>query len=96
MSALFDKHEATLKKAIDACKLRYSWTAYPESPSSKIHGVEVPKVAKAAFEQMLGKPFAIELPGTMGQVGEEVSPYTEEPLGISYPKVSVDRLFDAI
>jgi len=95
MSKLFERHRAILEKAIDACQQRYSWTAYPESPSSKIHGKEIPAEGKAAFDNLLGKPFPLDMPGTNGQVGEEVSPFTEMPLGITYPKVDVDKLFEA-
>jgi phenylacetic acid degradation protein paaN len=93
MSELFAKHRALLEKAIDACNKRYSWTAYPESPSSKIHGKEIPAAAKIEFDAMLNKPFDLDLPGMIGGVGEEVSPFTEESLGISYPKVDSEALF---
>ena len=95
MSELFDRHRALLDKAIDACEKRYSWTAYAESPSSKIHGREIPQAAKAEFEGMLGEAFDMEMPGTIGRVGEEISPFTEAPLGITYPQVDVDRLFES-
>ena len=95
MSKLFEQHRALLDKALDACKNRYSWTAYPESPSSKIHGKEIPAQGKAAFDALLGQPFAMDMPGTIGRVGEEVSPFTQSPLGITYPKVDVTKLFEA-
>ena len=95
MSELFAKHRALLEKAIDACNKRYSWTGYPESPSSKIHGKEIPAAAKVEFDALLGKSFELELPGTVGRVGDEVSPFTEEPLGILYPKVDADAIFAA-
>ena len=47
MTDLFSKHRETLEKAVDACDKRYSWTAYPESPSSKIWGHEKPAAGKA-------------------------------------------------
>ncbi len=96
MSELYAKHQATLAKALDACEKRYSWTAYPESPSSKIHGEEKPKQGKAKFDAMLGEDFALKQPGEIGRTGAEVSPYTGEPLGISYPKVDVEVLYKAI
>lgn len=95
MSTLFDKHRELLDKAIDACEKRYSWTAYPESPSSKIHGKEIPAAGKASFEALLGKPFDMDLPGVVGRVGEEISPFTETPLGIDYPQVDVEEIFSA-
>ena len=95
MSELFERHLPRLQKALDACEKRYSWTAYAESPSSKIHGKEIPAAAIEAFEALLGKPFDLDLPGDSGQVGEEVSPFTERSLGIRYPKVRTGELFAA-
>lgn len=96
MNAWFEKHQATLDKALDACEKRYSWTAYTESPSSKIHGKEVPAAGKARFEALLGKDYPLQQPGEIGRTGAEVSPYTQEPLGITYPKVDVEALYQSI
>lgn len=96
MSTLFDKHRQTLEKAVDACEQRYSWTAYPESPSGKIHGKEIPAAALARFESLLGKPFDLEMPGIIGWVGEEISPLTGKALGIRYPKLDPDTAFAAV
>ncbi len=96
MTDLFEKHRKTLDKALDACSKRYSWTAYPESPSRKIHGDEKPLEGKVKFEAMLGVEYPLHQPGEIGRVGAEVSPYTRAPLGITYPQVDVDTLFEAI
>ena len=90
MPELFAKHRETLDKALDACARRYSWTAYPESPSSKIHGEEKPVAGKARFEALLGTDYPLQQPCETGRTGREVSPYTGEPLGITYPRVDVD------
>jgi len=95
MSELFERHRARLDKAIDACEKRYSWTAFTESPSSKVHGKDIPAAARVAFDELLGKPFDIDMPATTSSVGEEVSPFTEIPLGISYPRVDIDKLFES-
>ncbi|WP_229748089.1 phenylacetic acid degradation protein PaaN [Lacimicrobium alkaliphilum] len=92
----FTTHRSTLNKAIDACNNRYAWTAYIESPSSKIHGKEPPAQGKARFEAMLNRDFSLTMPGEIGRVGEEVSPYTREPLGISYPQIDVQALYQAM
>jgi phenylacetic acid degradation protein paaN len=92
----FNKHLPKLNKALDACQHRYSWTAYTESPSSKIHGQEAPKNGKARFEAILNQDYPMQLPGEKGRTGVEVSPYTRESLGITYPKVEVDELFTEI
>ena len=81
MTDFYSRHSATLAKAVDACDNRYSWTAYPESPSSKIHGEEKPRAGKARFEAMLGKDYPLEQPGEIGRTGAEVSPYTRRAAG---------------
>ena len=96
MTDLYSRHSATLAKALDACEKRYSWTAYPESPSRKIHGEEKPRAGKARFEAMLGADYPLCQPGEVGRTGAEVSPYTGEPLGISYPEMDVAVLYEAI
>lgn len=93
MTTLFNTHKEKLDKAIDACKKRYSWTAYTESPSSKIHGKEIPATGKANFEALLNTDYPLSQPGEVGRTGAETSPYTRKPLGITYPKVDVDELY---
>jgi hypothetical protein len=78
VSELFERHRARLEKAIDACEKRYAWTAFTESPSSKVHGKDIPAAARVAFDELLDKPFDIDM-----------------PLGITYPQVDVDTLFEA-
>lgn len=92
---LFDKHKDILEKALHACKTREQWSPFKESPSTKIHGTEAPIAGKKRFEARLGKSFDLDQPGEIGRTGEEVSPYTQQPLGIDYPKVDVDALFAA-
>ena len=96
MSALYQKHLGTLDKALDACAKRYSWTAYPESPSSKIWGAEPPLAGRKNFEAMLRRDYPLEQPGETGRTGAEISPYTGQPLEISYPRTDVDALYKAI
>ena len=74
MTDLFAKHRATLEEALDACDKRYSWTAYAESPSRKIHGEEKPRAGKARFEALLGTDYPLQQPGEIGRTGAEVSP----------------------
>lgn len=96
MSALFEKHRPLLDKALDACARRYAWSGWPESPSTSVHGEEKPVLGKRRFEALLGGDFPLQQPGEVGRVGEEVSPYTGEPLGTRYPRVDPDLLFPAI
>ena len=92
----FNKHLTKLNKALDACQHRYSWTAYTESPSTKIHGNDAPKKGKQNFEAMLNQDYPLHLPGEIGRTGAEISPYTRQPLGITYPKVDIDELYIAV
>ena len=96
MIDFYARHQATLAKAIDACDKRYSWTAYPESPSRKIHGDDKPQAGKARFDALLGNDYPLQQPGETGRTGAEVSPYTGEPLGISYPRMDTELLYQAM
>lgn len=92
---LFDKHQATLERALQAIAERGYWTPYPESASPKVYGEGAAEAGRAAFEALRGKPFGLDQPATTGQVGKERSPYGFD-LGITYPKADLDALFAAI
>ena len=96
MSALFERHLDKLTKALETCRTRASWSGWPENPSSKIHGEALPAAGKAHFDTQLGQVFELEQPAEVGRLGEEVSPYTREALGISYPKVDIETLYEHI
>lgn len=92
---LFDKHRATLDRALQAIAERGYWSPFPESASPKVYGEGSAEAGKAAFDALLGKPFELDQPGMVGRVGNERSPYGFA-LGITYPKADLDRLFAAI
>ncbi len=92
---LIDRHQNTLQQALKACSTRECWSGFVESPSSKIHGEELPLAAKEWFDSQLGTAFQLDQPGEIGRIGVEVSPYTLEPLGIDYPKIDVDVVCQA-
>ncbi len=92
---LFERHQPLLEQALAAIAARGYWSAFPESPSPKVYGEGAAESGKAAFDALLNKPFPIELPGSRGTVGAEMSPYGIA-LGIGYPKVELDPLFAAI
>lgn len=94
MNDFFEKHEERLKQATAAMESRTAWSPFSDSPSRKIHGDAVDRGA-AAFQARLNRPFELDQPGTIDRTGYEVSPYTQEPLGITYPKVDLDVLYDA-
>ncbi len=91
----FERHRATLDRALTAIAERGYWSPYPESASPKVYGEGAAEAGKAAFDALLGKPFPLEQPGTIGSVGSETSPYGMS-LGITYPKADLAALFAAI
>ncbi|MCA6365033.1 MAG: aldehyde dehydrogenase family protein [Bacteroidetes bacterium] len=73
-----------LHQALSALRSRIFFTAYPEHPGA--YAETEKSLGLAAFEQHLNKPFADLLqPGTLQWAGEERSPWTMQPLGITYP-----------
>jgi len=91
----FERHRATLDRALQAIAERGYWSPFPESASPKNYGEGAAEAGKAAFDALLGKPFPLEQAGTVGTVGSETSPYGFA-LGIGYPKADLDHLFAAI
>ncbi|MBI4670768.1 MAG: phenylacetic acid degradation protein PaaN [Chloroflexi bacterium] len=94
MPDYFEKHQERLRQAVETIQSRAAWSPFSDSPSRKIHGDAVDK-GLAAFQARLHQPFEIDQPGTIGRTGFEVSPYTQEPLGITYPKTDLDVLYEA-
>ena len=92
MNSLMERHYETLVKATAVCNSREQWSAFKESPSTKIHGEQAPIEGRSAFEAQLGRPFELDQPGEAGRLGHEISPYTQEALGIDYPAIDVDQI----
>lgn len=92
---MFDRHRDTFARAQEACRTRTCWSPFPEMPGKYPDTEAAQARGKAAFEGQLNQPFKLDLPGVTGQTGEEVSPYTQTPLGISYPQADPDALFTA-
>ena len=90
----FERHRATLDRAVQAIAERSYWSAYPESASPKNYGEGAAEAGKAAFDARLGKRFALTQPGTIGHVGSEKSPFGMM-LGVTYPKSDLDALLAA-
>ena len=90
---LFEKHEPTLAKAIEALHARTFYAAFPENPAPAIYGESADSDGKEKFQALLGKKFE-ELNQSDAQqwVGQEESPYTQDALGISYPSIVVPLL----
>ncbi|MFO1323690.1 MAG: phenylacetic acid degradation protein PaaN [Burkholderiales bacterium] len=91
----FERHRATLDRAVQAIHERSYWSAYPESASPKVYGEGAAEAGLAAYQALLGKRFPLTQPATVGDVGSEKSPFGPA-LGITYPKPDIDGLFAAV
>lgn len=91
--SLFEAHRALLDQAVNACRTRAYWSAFPEVASGKIYGETAKADGEAAFKAILGKPFDLGQPGG-AQVGKEVSPYGMA-LGTTYAAADVDTIVNA-
>ncbi|WP_343693400.1 phenylacetic acid degradation protein PaaN [Chitinophaga sp.] len=87
------KHQSTIEKAVKANHERAFFSQYPEHP--KAYGEQAPEEGRNRYKALLNKPFSQLLQtGESGWAGEEVSPYTMEPLGITYPLFTADDLVE--
>jgi len=91
MSALFEKHKQLLDEAIQATRNRTFWAAYPEHP--KAYGEAAPGEGEVEYKAYLNHEFTgLIQPKSESFTGEEVSPYTQEKLGVRYPLYTVEEL----
>ncbi|HEY3406410.1 MAG TPA: phenylacetic acid degradation protein PaaN [Ohtaekwangia sp.] len=92
---LFDKHKATLDKAIQALHSRVFYAHFPEHPAPSVYGETADADGQAKFKSALGKPFEeLKQVNSSGSAGQEESPYLQEPLKISYPTFSSASLIE--
>ena len=95
MTDFYARHEALIKRAIDAIGERAYFSAYPEQASPKVYGETAKADGDAAFEALLGKPFPFDGRHPNERlVGGEASPYGK-PLDVRYPAASVETLVAA-
>ena len=92
---MFAKHRATFERAQTACRERHCWSPFPDMPGKYPDADAAQAKGLAAFNAHLGSRFALEQPGQANEVGEEISPCTQQPLGITYPQADIDTLFSA-
>ena len=95
MSDFFTRHKPLLDKAVEAIQTRGYWSPFAEMPSPKAYGETANEDGKKAFEELLNKPFKLNQPGTVGQTGNERSPFGMD-LGITYPKADLNLLIPAV
>ncbi len=94
MVDFFQKHETTLKKALETIKTRQYWSPYAEMPSGKIYGETAKADGLAAFESYIGKEFMIDGHCQDNHVGSEKSPYGLD-LDIKYPTADIEAIISA-
>jgi phenylacetic acid degradation protein paaN len=91
--SLFEKHQDTLLKAIDALHARTFYAAFPEHPAPAIYGETADADGQAKFKNFLGNKFSeLKQVGESSWAGQEESPYLQETLNISYPIFSTTSL----
>lgn len=89
-----ENHAALFARAREACRDRGYWSPYPELPARYPDAEAAAAEGLRRFEARLrAGRFELDQPGVMRWQGEEVSPYTQEPLGLLYPACDPDALF---
>jgi phenylacetic acid degradation protein paaN len=92
---LFERHRARFEAAQRACRERGAWSPFPEQPAGYPDHERARAAGKAAFESALGREYRCDHPAATQLRGEEVSPYTQRPLGIRYRAADLDAQFAA-
>lgn len=93
---LLHAHAAALDELRRALAARAYYSRYPESPSPRVYGADAAAAGLAAYEGLLGRPYAAlaDQPTDGSVVGSEVSPYGPR-LGVSYPALDLDAALAA-
>jgi phenylacetic acid degradation protein paaN len=86
---LLAAHLPLLEQARVAIHERGYWSAFTESPSTKVWGEAAPAAGLTAFDALLGKDFPLHTPGASGTVSPERSPYGTT-LAVAYPHLRLD------
>ena len=86
-------HRARLARAQEACATRQSWSPFADQPSAYPDHANARAAGEAAFTARLGQSYRSTQPAVLDWVGEEVSPYTQRPLGARYARPDLDATF---
>ncbi|GIV22717.1 MAG: aldehyde dehydrogenase family protein [Bacteroidia bacterium] len=93
-AVLWEQHKPRIEEALRAWQQRTYWFAYPED--TKAYPEAEASAGEADFKAQLGRPFdRLRQGGRRWVVSDEVSPYTREALGISYPQADVGEWIGA-
>jgi phenylacetic acid degradation protein paaN len=89
----FDKHKPALMRAIEALHSRTFYAAFPEHPAPAVYGETADADGQAWFKNMMGKKFEELVQGnSTNWIGDEESPYLQQPLGVKYPAFTSTEL----
>ncbi|MFT5723666.1 MAG: phenylacetic acid degradation protein paaN, partial [Bacteroidia bacterium] len=90
--SLSQKHANLLEEAVNALHNRTYYTPYPEHP--KAYPEEGNEAGRNWFGSMMNQEFKALDVDADDWIGEEVSPYFQTGIGVTYPKLSVQQLID--
>ncbi|MBA2423028.1 MAG: phenylacetic acid degradation protein PaaN [Chitinophagales bacterium] len=91
--SLFEKHKLLVDNAIRAIHDRGYYAAYAELP--KAYPEDSLAKASGGYNNYLSNKFELPAQGApLGWAGEEVSPYTQEPLDVRYPIYKTDDVIE--
>lgn len=88
--SLVEKHANILKDAVKAIHERTYYTPYPEHP--KAYAEDANEKGRNWFAGMMNQEFKELGIDADNWIGEEVSPYMQIGIGVTYPSLSVDNL----
>jgi phenylacetic acid degradation protein paaN len=88
--SLYSKHQDVLNKAIEAIHTRTYYTPYPEHP--KAYPAEANDAGRDWFAKSMNQEFKELNIESDKWIGEEVSPYMQIGIGITYPTQSIDTI----
>ena len=90
---MINKHKATLDAAVQALHGRTFFAAFPENPSPEIYGADADAQGRAKFAAQRGQHFTeLQQGEPEAWVGQEESPYEQQPLGVQYPFFSAETV----
>lgn len=82
---LYEKHEGTLKDAVNAIHTRTFYAKYVEAPSKRVYGENAMAEGIAAYKSQVGQTFELRQDADHALQAAEESPYTLDKLNIAYP-----------
>jgi phenylacetic acid degradation protein paaN len=94
-AALVATHADLLAQARVATHARTYFSAFAESPSTRIWGEAAPTDGAIAFDALLHQTFPLKTPGAHGLIAPEQPPYGV-PLDISYPHLRADGVDELV